>query len=54
MVGKIYLESMLYEIGFGDATKMVGFALDGTISILGTRTFLDIHIQFISIVWRRC
>ena len=28
MVGKIYLESMFNEIGFGAATEMGGFALD--------------------------
>ena len=44
------IESMLDESGLGDDTGMGGFALERPRSILGNRTFLDIHIHFISII----
>ena len=39
MVGKIYLESMMYESGFSAVTEMGVFALKNLRSILGTRFF---------------
>ena len=54
LVGKTNIDSMLDESGFGAATKMGGFVLERPRSILVTRTFLDIHIHFISIFWGGC
>ena len=48
------LDSMLGKTGFHDATEMGGFALESPRSILGTRTFLDIHLHLISIGLSTC
>ena len=54
LVGKTDPESILDESGFGAATEMGVFAMESPIIILVTRTFLDIHLHFVSIGQSSC
>ena len=54
LVDNIDLESMWDKSGFCAATEMEGFTLERPRGILGTVSFLDIHLHFIRIGRSSC